>query len=201
MAYKWMLLGRRLDRFFSGHWYWRLRLWLAERHLQKTLDCCGDQSIEARRAVGLYSRVRFAVQFGRAAPSWERISVRKAIAAGLCHEDVRLVVLNGEFVKPNEELGVRRTWKMVAIARILVFLSFTQWALLTVLTLTICDRSCRNVLAVGVFTIVYSVLFRGLGLYTTRPLAAGERVAKALKLTLINTNYADIIRFPKHASI
>jgi len=91
MAFKLLLLGRGLDRFFSGHWYWRSRLWLAERHLQKMLDCHGDKSIETRRALGLYSRVRFAVQFGRAAPSWERIAVRKAIAAGLCNEDVRLV--------------------------------------------------------------------------------------------------------------
>lgn len=191
--------GRWLDKFFSGYWFWRFRLWVVDRHVGSVLDRYGEQSIEARRALARCSRVHFAVQFGGMAPSWERTAVRKAKNAGLSTDDIRVVVRNRNFVEAGEWLAVRQTWWLsVAVAWVFPVVAGFRWVLLCVYTLTMPGEAWMKAITIATFTIVYWVIWRGVSLYTTRPLAAGARLAQALKMRPIATEASQVIPMRQH---
>lgn len=194
LATVWRNQGRWLDNFFSGYWFWRFRLWVVDRNVGPVLERYGEQSIEARRALAHCSRVHFAVQFGRMAPSWERTAVRKANNAGLSTEDIRVVVRNHNFVEVGERLAVRQTWWLsVAVAWLFPVVAGFRWILLCVYTLSMPGESWVKVITIATFTIVYWVIWRGVSLYTTRPLAAGSRLAQSLKMYPIATEASQVI--------
>lgn len=183
-----------LDWFFAGYWFWLFRLWAVDRYRATVLERCGNQSIEARRVTVLSCRVDFAVQFGRMAPSWESCAVRKAKRAGHNIEDIRMVMRNHDFLEANGRLAVRQTWWLsVAVAWLFPVVAGFRWILLCVYTLTMPGESWVKVITIATFTIVYWVIWRGVSLYTTRPLAAGARLARSLKMYPIATEASQVI--------
>lgn len=186
-------LCRTIDRFFAGYWFWRIRLWRAEQQLGDVLARYGDLSIQARKATERWARLFFAVEFGRMAPSWERVAVRQALRAGFQREDIRLVVLNREFLQSSGKISVRRSWLVAAWAWTVIAIPFIQWALLCALAVAGPGEAWRKIIFVVGITMGYWILARGLSLYTTRPVAAGARVATKLKAVPLETDTAMVM--------
>lgn len=187
-------LCRAIDRVFAGYWFWRIRLWQAERQLEAAIARSSEMSLQVRKATEQLRRLVFAVEFGRLAPSWERVAARQALRAGFPREDVRLLVLNRGFDKSRGRISVRRSRLVVAWAWAVITIPFIQWALLCVIAIAgPADVWRKTALVIGI-TAGYWILARGLSLYTTRPVAAGERVAMKLKVVPLETDTATVVR-------
>ena len=87
-------IGTHLDVFFSGVWWWRLRRWRAEEHLERVLARDGEKSMEARSATERFRGLEFAVTFWRPAPRPVQQVIRDAAASGVPIEALRLVALS-----------------------------------------------------------------------------------------------------------
>jgi hypothetical protein len=89
-----MALGDFVDGCYTAAWRWRFQLWLAERRYDRALVKFGEDSMEARRVHVHWTRLDFAVQFGRPAPGPVREVVNSALQLGVSADDLRLMVLS-----------------------------------------------------------------------------------------------------------
>lgn len=111
-------LGFAIDACLTASWWWRLRLWLAGRALTKALYRFGEDSMEVRRAHAIWTRIDFAVRFGRPASAAIRQVVVAANKSGARADDLALMLLNGDVVQVGGAVEVKRgsrAWFLLAV--------------------------------------------------------------------------------------
>ncbi len=163
-------VGRGIDWFFSGHWWWQLRWWYAKRRLATILERHGDQSIEARNATERCRDMDFAVTYWRSAPAPIRQVVIRAREMGVPLQALQLVVLNKDLVQHDGKVMLGRSllFRILSVAAAVVVT--LQWIQLTLVTVTLSGPGWLKVVVVAAITLFDAVLYRGWSLWLGRPL-------------------------------
>lgn len=198
MLATWYALNLRIDDFFCLSWiYHRQRLnW--EHALTDALNRYGESSMQQRIHVENWRRADFSARFGRNAPDAVRCLVREALAAGIPLEDLRLLVLNRdlrvEFGGVNVQCG-RGAQALSWLARA-VFGSHVLY----LAAYTLSKNGPWHVTLFVLFLVfcIYGLLWRGMSLFTTRPLAAARRHrAELIRIDTLRRN-AQIHHLRRH---
>lgn len=173
-------IGSKLDKFFSGVWWWRARRSVAEKRLSHVLERFGDKSIAARRATERYREMQFSVTYWRNAPALVRRVALAAREAGLSVSDLRLIVLNTDLRVRHDKVLLRRSTLMRALSAAFATIVCVHWALMYCLVALAPGAVYLRVLMImGVFA-VYAAMYRGWSLYAYRALAAIDRSGDGL---------------------
>lgn len=176
-----------IDDFFCLTWFYRWLRFKKERALTMVLREYGDLSMQQRACVEAWRKADFSVRYGRSAPNELRNFVRAA-AAAIPHDDLRLLVVNRDLRIKGEVVTVRCGWEMQLLSWVTSATFACHVIFLSVLTLLKNGPWLTTFgVLVGVFSI-YGFLWRGMSLYTNRPLTAARRhttelfdIAKQLK--------------------
>jgi hypothetical protein len=104
-------LRQRFDRFVTANWWWKIRLGLAERYLDRVLECHGERSHAARNALVRFERLRFAYIYGRPATPEVQVVVERARKENVAPlSALWALVVNRHIQKTPAGVRVRRAW-------------------------------------------------------------------------------------------
>ena len=166
-AVEWM--GKVLDPFFAGRWYWSMKRWIAERQLQHALEQHGDQSMQARQATERYRRADFAVRYWRSAPGPVMQIAEQALDAGVPLHALRLVVLNTDLRIQSGQVHLRRPFIVTVLNTIFATIVGVHMLLMCLMTVTAPGPVWLKVTVILAVAFVYCFLYYGWSLYTSRP--------------------------------
>jgi hypothetical protein len=200
------VLGRKLNIFFAGLWYWSLTRKLAERHLERALERYDNTAL--RRATQLsVSPRRPCCTYWRSTARSVRYISEQALKAGVPMEALRLVVLNTDLRKKKGSVYLRRS----LVANVLS----TMFATIVCAYMPyVCFGSRRpqtglvKTAVILIVPLVYCVLYYGWSLYTSRPRQAiaqlGHRLdeicAQAARHSLAQIHALTVTQKRTHAS-
>lgn len=174
----------RIDDLFAGRWLWQTRRWYQERRLEVELLSHGDRSMEARVATEQVRRMQFAVEYWHAAPGPVMQVACEATARGVPREDIKLMVLNRDLRMQGNHVEVRSSAFVQAVCRILSVafnaLIATHFVLICALIVIEHGPLWLKALVLCAITTIYSALYRGWTLYTSRALGALSRSGDAV---------------------
>lgn len=168
-------IGKTLDAFFAGVFWWRWKQWRAQIALEKSLEKHGDLSFETRQAMERVREMDFAVRFWRSAPPDVRRVAQMAVKCGLPIEDVRLLVLNRDLLVQGQQVRLRRSLLLRATSVAAATIVWFHWFLMMVLTFSQPASWVLKVSTAICVTSVYAFLFRGWSLYLGRACRTVQR--------------------------
>ena len=166
-AVEWM--GKVLDPFFAGRWYWSLKRWIAERRLHYALEHHGDRSMQARRATERYRHADFAVRYWRSAPGPVMRVAEQAMDAGVPMHAIRLLVLNADLQIRNGQVHLRRPFIVTLLNAVFATIVGVHMVLMCVMAVTAPGPTWLKVVVILAVACVYCFLYYGWSLYTSRP--------------------------------
>ncbi|MCC7256729.1 MAG: hypothetical protein IT467_12445 [Dokdonella sp.] len=184
-------IGKTLDAFFAGVFWWRWKQWRAQNALEKSLKQHGDLSFETRQATERVREMDFAVRFWRKAPPAVRRVAQMAVKDGLPIEDVRLLVLNRDLLVQGQQVRLRRSLLLRATSVAAAGIVWFHWFLMMVLTFTQPVPWFLKVAAALGVTAVYAFLYRGWSLYLGRACRTVERCGSRMEMILKRDIRAD----------
>lgn len=161
----------KLDRLVTAHWWWWLRLFLAERRLAKVLAEHDELSMLARRETVRYRRARFAFIYGRPVdPEVQVVIERARVESKVPLAALWALVINRDIRRTACGVRVRRAWW----ARPLMYAVRTVFVLnvsyIMAFALFVPGDLWGKLLATGLVVIMYAPAQYVWGIYTVRPL-------------------------------
>lgn len=186
-------IGKTLDAFFAGVFWWRWKQWRAQNALEKSLKQHGDLSFETRQATERVREMDFAVRFWRSAPPAVRRVAQMAVKDGLPIEDVRLLVLNRDLLVQGQQVRLRRSLLLRATSVAAAGIVWFHWFLMMVLTFTQPAPWVLKVAAALCVTAVYAFLYRGWSLYLSRACQTVERCGSQMETILDREGYNEAL--------
>lgn len=175
-----LLLPQWIDDFFCLTWFYRWLRFKRERALTQVLREFGDSSMQQRAFVEAWRRADFSVRYGRSTPDELKTLVRAAVAC-IPQDDLRLLVINRDVSVNCGVVSVRCGWGMKSLSWLAIAVLTCHLFFLTLLTLSLNGPWLTTVWVLLAVYGIYGFLWRGLSLYTTRPLATALRYRLALQ--------------------
>jgi hypothetical protein len=170
-----------VDDFFGLTWYHRSLRYVRHRMLEAGLRKFGEASMRIPAYVEKWRDADFAVRFGRTAPGEVKCLVGAAADAGIPEDDLRLLVLNRDVRLEKGVVLVRNGWGIQLLSWLAYAVFGSNVLYLLCWTLVLNGQWHIKLLVLMVLACIYGFLWRGLSLYTTRPLAAARRNRDALE--------------------
>jgi hypothetical protein len=197
-----VFLGRMAgarDRFWAALWWTRLRLYLNEIRLAYALEKYGEDSMLVRAITERHRRLVRGLRYWRISDPLVLSVLENCESAGVPMPDLQILALNRDLRRTQEGVAIRRGWVYPVLAYMAVGLTFFHWFVLTVLVLTAPSGPAEKVLGLMVVSGFYWIVWPGLALYTTRPLAAIKRSGSAIESVAIGTRMlcAQVVALPK----
>lgn len=101
----------KLERFVTGHWWWKHKRDLAVRKLEKVLETEGENSISARRAINELRKADFAYIYGRPTSAEIQTVVKVIRKSGQVPlSALWTLVINCDLLGTSNGVRVRRAW-------------------------------------------------------------------------------------------
>lgn len=170
-----------IDEFFGMTWYYRRLRNARHRMLEDWLRQFGESSMCTPAYVEKWRDADFAVRFGRVAPTELKCFVRVAADEGIPEEDLRLLVLNRDVRLEKGVVLVQCGWGVQSLSWLGCAFFSSNVLFLSLLTLVQHGSWYIKFFTFLILFVIYGFLWRGLSLYTTRPLAAARRTKKRLE--------------------
>jgi hypothetical protein len=135
--------------------------------------------MEARVTTERVRRMQFAVEYWGSAPGPVMRVAREAAARGVPLDDIRLMNLNRDLRLRGNRPEIRKSrlfqWTMRILSAAFDLMLATHFLLMCVLTVLVHGPIGLKVVVLCAVTLIYSVLYRGWALYTSRAHGALSR--------------------------
>jgi len=178
----WILCMRCIDDIFCFTWIHQITRHKRLVALEKILRSNGATDLQHRTLTERWSEADFAVRFGRSAPRDLMYLVRAAARAGTPEEDLRILVINRDIFLKKGTLSIRSSWAIQVISWFAHAVFSSQVLLLCALTIAMSNPVSVKLFVLVATLSIYGFFWRGMSMYTTRPLAVGRRLKDELFL-------------------
>ena len=174
-------IGQALDHLISGGLTLRMGVHVAEKALSKALEQYGEESEAAAIATEELMQADFALRYWRTAPSDLRRAISAAQRAGAGSEDLRVLTLNRELVIQDGTLQVRTPWVVLPLTIAMAAVAFVGFLMLCAMVATAPTPLSVKATLIAALLAIFSVLYWGWSLYTSRAMQAGRRLRAHLE--------------------
>jgi len=171
------------DRFWSGVWWTEWQIRRNERKLADALEEFGEDSMPVRQ---LTERHRKLVQGAKYWKPSDPVVIRVLEAserAGASRSDLRVLALNGDVVRVDDQVQVRRGWGYTLLAMSALGIFLAIWLMLMAQVVSSPVRWEARAAIAGCVTFFFWLIWPGWGLYTTRALYAAAKVGETVERT------------------
>lgn len=188
-----LLLPLWIDDFFCLTWFYRWIRTKRERALGMVLREFGDSGMQQRAFVEAWRRADFLVRYGRSVPDELRNLVITA-AASIPQDDLRLLVINRDVSIKCGVVSVRSSWGLQLLSWLAKTVFASHFVFLTLLAIAHNGPWFTTAWVVAGICCIYGFLWRGMSLYTSRPLATARRYKSELQVIAQQLKVAQIAR-------
>lgn len=182
-------LKTKLDRLVTAHWWWWLRLFLAERRLAKVLAEHDELSMLARRETVRYRRTRFAFIYGRPVdPEVQAVIERARAERQVPLAALWTLVINRGICRTACGIRVRRAWwdrPLMYAVRVVFVLNVSY---IMAFALFVPGDLWGKLLATGLVVIMYAPALYVWDIYTVRPLKYIYLYGECIDLIAVKMN-------------
>ncbi|BEU94313.1 hypothetical protein ACDW_00180 [Acidovorax sp. DW039] len=170
------------DRFWSGVWWTEWQIRRNERKLAEALEDFGEDSMPVRQLTERHRKLVKGARYWRPSDPVVIRVLEASERAGASRSDLRVLALNRDAVRVNDQVQVRRGWGYTLLAMSALGIFLAIWLMLMAQVASSPARWEIKAAIAGGVTLFFWLIWPGWGLYTTRALdaaaSAGETVER-----------------------
>lgn len=169
------------DRFWSGVWWTELMLHRNERLLALALDETGEKSMRVRTLTERHRKLEKGVKYWRPSDPHVIAVLEASERNGVPRSDLRLLALNRDILKVDDQVLIRRGWMSFALTVSAVCVFFISWLMTTSHVVLLPVGLFTKAVGIASVSLIHWFIWPGWGLFTTRAYAAVKRSGDAVE--------------------
>ena len=169
------------DRFWSGVWWTEWQIRRNERKLADALQEFGEDSMPVRQLTERHRKLVKGARYWRPSDPVVIRVLEASERAGAPRSDLRVLALNRDVVRVDDQVQVRRGWRYTLLAMSALGIFLAIWLMLMAQIASSPARWEIKTAVAGGVTFFFWLIWPGWGLYTTRALDAAASVGETIK--------------------